>query len=79
MRLAKRAFSESAAPYARPILRFVSQRSGKSNFCFSANFAFFSIESNDAPRIAAFFLENSSARSRNPRPSAVQPGVSAAG
>jgi hypothetical protein len=34
----------------------VSQRSGNGKPCFWANFAFFSTESNDAPRISAFFF-----------------------
>jgi len=34
----------------------VSQRSGNGKPCFAANFAFFSTESKETPRISAFFL-----------------------
>jgi hypothetical protein len=34
----------------------VSQRRGNGNPCFAANFAFFSIESKETPRISAFFF-----------------------
>jgi hypothetical protein len=42
-----------------------------------AKAAFSETVSNETPRIRAFFLSNSPLRSRNPRPSIVQPGVSA--
>jgi hypothetical protein len=42
-----------------PIRRSVSQRRGKGKPCFVANFAFFSTESKEAPRISAFFFWNS--------------------
>jgi hypothetical protein len=42
-----------------PRRRSVSQRSGKGKPCFCAKRAFFSTESNDAPRISAFFFWNS--------------------
>jgi hypothetical protein len=60
MRFANRAFGESQAPYASPIARSVSQRRGNGNPCFAANFAFFSTESNEAPRISVFFFPKSS-------------------
>jgi len=59
--------------------RSVSQSSGKLNLYFSANLAFAVSSSKLAPRICAFFAAYWSWRSRNPEPSAVQPGVSAFG
>ena len=67
------------APYARPSLRSVSQINGKLKLNFFANAAFSSAVSKLAPRTAAPFLSYSALRSRNPQPSAVQPGVSALG
>jgi hypothetical protein len=62
-----------------PIVRSVSQISGKLKLNFSANFLFSAGESKDAPRMTAFLASYSAFRSRNPQPSAVQPGVSALG
>jgi hypothetical protein len=62
-----------------PIVRSVSQRSGNSKAYFSANFALAAALSNETPMMAAFFASNRAWRSRNPQPSAVQPGVSALG
>ena len=45
----------------------------------AANFALASWSSKETPRIFAFFCSYCEARSRNPEPSAVQPGVSAFG
>ena len=59
--------------------RSVSQSSGKGNLYFSANLALAAASSKLAPRISVFFARNSAIRSRNPEPSAVQPGVSAFG
>ena len=79
MRFAVVAAGSSVAPYARPILRSVSQSSGKSYWNFFAKARFASWVSKLMPRICVFFLSNSSLRSRNPEPSLVQPGVSAFG
>jgi hypothetical protein len=68
-----------AAPYAIPIDRSVSQSRGKGNLYFSANLVFAFSSSKLAPRIWVFLAVYSSMRSRNPEPSAVQPGVSAFG
>jgi len=62
-----------------PIVRSVSQISGKLKLNFSANFLLSAALSKDAPRMTAFFRSYSAFRSRNPQPSAVQPGVSAFG
>ena len=59
--------------------RSVSQISGNVKENLSANFLFSAGESKDTPTIAAFFRPKSALRSRNPQPSAVQPGVSALG
>jgi hypothetical protein len=59
--------------------RSVSHSSGKGNLYFSANLALAFSSSKLAPRIWVFLDWNSSMRSRNPEPSAVQPGVSAFG
>ena len=59
--------------------RSVSQSRGNVKENFSANFLFSAGVSNETPRIAAFFRPKSALRSRNPQPSAVQPGVSALG
>ena len=61
------------------MVRSVSQIRGKLNENFSANCLFSAGVSKDAPRITAFFRSYSAFRSRNPQPSAVQPGVSAFG
>ena len=79
MRLAYSSVAFVAAPYASPILRSVSHSSGKLNLNFSANFRFSSGVSKLTPRMRAFFCSYSPARSRNPEPSRVQPGVSAFG
>ena len=79
MRRAYSSLGESAAPYARPIFRSVSQSSGKLKLNFWAKAAFSSAVSKLAPRMPAFFFSYSALRSRNPQPSAVQPGVSAFG
>jgi hypothetical protein len=79
MRFAYSSFGESAAPYAMPILRSVSQSSGKGKSNFSANLALSAALSKLAPRMVVFFFSYSPMRSRNPEPSAVQPGVSAFG
>ena len=79
MRRAYSSFGESAAPYARPIWRSVSQRSGKGNSNFFAKAAFAFSLSKLTPRIWAFLAAYCSLRSRNPVPSRVQPGVSAFG
>jgi hypothetical protein len=79
MRRAYSSFGESAAPYAMPILRSVSQRSGYGKSFFFANFALSSTLSKLTPTIFAFFFSYSPERSRNPEPSAVQPPVSAFG
>ncbi len=62
-----------------PIFRSVSPISGKPNQYFEANFWFSSEVSKLTPMIVAFFAAYSFARSRNPVPSAVHPGVSAFG
>jgi hypothetical protein len=62
-----------------PIVRSVSQINGKLKEYFSANFLFSAGVSKDTPRTTAFFRSYSARRSRNPQPSAVQPGVSALG
>jgi hypothetical protein len=62
-----------------PIERSVSQMSGKWKWNFSAKALFSAGLSNDAPRITAFLASYWALRSRNPQPSAVQPGVSALG
>jgi hypothetical protein len=67
------------APYAVPILRSVSQMSGKLKLNFSAKLLFSAGVSKETPTIAAPFRSYSAFRSRNPQPSAVQPGVSALG
>jgi hypothetical protein len=59
--------------------RSVSQISGNVKENFSAKRLFSAGVSNETPRIAAFFRSKSALRSRNPQPSAVQPGVSALG
>jgi hypothetical protein len=59
--------------------RSVSQRSGKLKLNFSANFLFSAWLSKEAPRMTAFLASYWALRSRNPQPSAVQPGVSALG
>jgi hypothetical protein len=59
--------------------RSVSQSRGKGNLYLAANFAFAFSSSKLAPRISVFFDRYCSMRSRNPEPSAVQPGVSAFG
>ena len=79
MRRAERASGVSAAPYAMPHSRPVSERSGKAKPSLRTNFAIAGTESNEMPRIRAFALSNSSARARNPRPSIVHPGVFAIG
>ena len=67
------------APYAVPIVRSVSLSSGKLNLNFSANALFSAGVSNEAPMMTAFLASYCALRSRNPQPSAVQPGVSAFG
>ena len=79
MRFAYSSCGPDAAPYATPMARAVSQSSGKLNLYFSANLAFACSSSKLAPRIWTFFAANSLLRSRNPEPSAVQPGVEAFG
>jgi hypothetical protein len=79
MRRAERASGESAAPYATPISRRSSERSGNGNFSFVTNAAFALTGSNETPRIWTPAFSNCGARSRNPRPSMVQPGVRAFG
>lgn len=69
----------SAAPYATPSFRSVSQISGKLKLNFLANAAFSAGVSKLTPRMPAFFFSYSPLRSRNPQPSVVQPGVSAFG
>src|SRR4026208_1687507 len=59
--------------------RSVSQTSGKLKWNFSANALFSAGVSKDTPRITAPCPSESALRSRNPQPSAVQPGVSALG
>jgi hypothetical protein len=59
--------------------RSVSQSSGKLKLNFSANFLLSAWLSNEAPMTATFLRSASALRSRNPQPSAVQPGVSALG
>jgi hypothetical protein len=53
--------------------------SGKLKWNFSAKALFSAGLSNDAPRMTAFLASYWALRSRNPQPSAVQPGVSALG
>ncbi len=53
--------------------------SGKLKLNFFAKAAFSAGVSKLTPTIAAFFFSYSPLRSRNPQPSAVQPGVSALG
>lgn len=79
MRFAYSSFALLAAPYAIPILRSVSHSSGNGKSYFSANFALSATESKLTPRSWTFLLSYWSARSRNPEPSAVHPGVSAFG
>ena len=78
-RLALAALVSSAAPYFTPTSRVVSHSSGKLYENFSANALFSSGVSKLMPRISAFFFWYSCLWSRNPQPSAVQPGVSAFG
>jgi hypothetical protein len=59
--------------------RSVSLSSGKLKLNFSANLLLSVWLSNDAPRMTAFLASYWAFRSRNPQPSAVQPGVSALG
>jgi hypothetical protein len=59
--------------------RSVSLISGKLKWNFSANFLLSPGLSNEAPRMTAFLASYRAFRSRNPQPSAVQPGVSALG
>ncbi len=61
------------------MVRSVSEISGKVNWNFSANFLLSLALSNDAPRMTASLASYWAFRSRNPQPSAVQPGVSALG
>lgn len=79
MRRAYSSFDDSAAPYARPIFRSVSQSSGKGKSYFLAKAALSFSLSKLTPRMVAFFAAYCCARSRNPEPSRVQPGVSAFG
>ena len=79
MRFAKPAFALSAAPYARPTARVVSQSRGKLKACFFAKAALALGVSKLMPRIWAPFSSNWRMWSRNPRPSAVHPGVLAFG
>jgi hypothetical protein len=74
-----RAEASSAAPYLSARLLSVSQRSGKGKENLAAKAAFSAWVSKLAPRIAVFSCSKSRIRSRNPIPSAVQPGVSALG
>jgi hypothetical protein len=62
-----------------PIVRSVSEISGKLKLNFSANLLLSAALSNEAPRMTAFLASYWAFRSRNPQPSAVQPGVSALG
>ena len=79
MRRAYSSFASWAAPYAIDRLRSVSHSSGNGKSNFFANAALSFSESKLTPRICAFFDSYSFARSRNPEPSAVHPGVSAFG
>lgn len=79
IRAALFADASAHAPYARPTFRSVSHSSGKLKLNFFAKAALSPGPSKLAPRIAAPFLSYSALRSRNPQPSAVQPGVSAFG
>ena len=72
-------WGSTLAPYAVPIVRSVSQISGKVKEFFSANLLLSAGVSKETPRIAVFFRSYSALRSRNPQPSAVQPPVSALG
>jgi len=47
-------WGSTLAPYAVPIVRSVSQRSGKLKLNFSANFLLSAALSKDAPRMTAF-------------------------
>lgn len=79
MRRAALSFGLSQAPYCTPMLRSVSESSGKGKSFFSANSRFSSTVSKLMPRISVFFSAYRGARSRNPEPSAVQPPVLAFG
>jgi hypothetical protein len=79
IRRAERASGESHAPYAIPTSRRSSQRRGKGKFSFRTNAALAFTESKEIPRICVFAFSKSAARSRNPRPSIVQPKVRAFG
>jgi hypothetical protein len=79
MRRAYSSFPESAAPYATPMERSVSQSSGKGKLYFSAKRRLAFSLSKLTPRTCVFFCSYSPMRSRNPEPSRVQPGVSAFG
>jgi hypothetical protein len=79
MRFAYSSFELDAAPYASPISRSTSHSSGNGKSNFFANFALSSGVSKLTPKIAVFFASYCGARSRNPEPSSVQPGVSAFG
>jgi hypothetical protein len=57
----------------------VSQSNGYGKSNFFAKAALSGTESKETPRMAAFFFVNCAEWSRNPRPSTVQPGVSAFG
>ncbi len=57
----------------------MSERSRKGKLHFSAKALFSSGVSKEIPRISQFAFVNSEARSRNPWPSVVHPGVSALG
>jgi hypothetical protein len=59
--------------------RSVSQSRGNGKSNFSANRELAAASSKLAPRMVVFFAWYCSMRSRNPEPSAVQPGVSAFG
>jgi hypothetical protein len=61
------------------MVRSVSEISGKLKLNFSANFLLSAWLSKEAPRMMAFFASYWALRSRNPQPSALQPGVSAFG
>jgi hypothetical protein len=78
-RFALVAEASSAAPYLMARLLSVSEMSGKGKAYFFAKAAFRSGLSKLAPRMAVFSSSKSRIRSRNPMPSAVQPGVSALG
>lgn len=59
IRFANSASFESPAPYAMPIERSASDRSGNGNSNFFANAAFSSGVSKEMPQISAFFFLNS--------------------